>query len=71
MQTNLTGLEFQIRDMAARMGHFAVEQLLKGERNQVICYRDSRIVPTPIEEALQMEKNLDAYMYRVAGDIGI
>ena len=59
------------RDMAARMGHFAVEQLLKGERNQVICYRDSRIVPTPIEEALQMEKNLDAYMYRVAGDIGI
>lgn len=59
------------RDMAGRMGHYAVEQLIKGERNQVICYRDSRIAPTPIEEALTMEKQLDGYMYRVASDIAI
>ena len=59
------------RDMAGRMGHFAVERLLSGAQNEVICYRDSRIVPTPIEEALEMKKSLDAYMYRVAGDIAL
>lgn len=59
------------RVMASRMGHFAVEQLLEGNTNQVVCYRDSRILLTPIEEALEMKKNLDGYMYRVAGDIAL
>ena len=57
--------------MASRMGHYAVEQLLAGNSNQVVCYRDSHILLTPIEEALEMKKNLDAYMYRVAGDIAL
>ncbi len=59
------------RVMASRMGHFAVEQLVKGLRNQIICYRDSKLVPTPIDDALVMTKPLDAYMYQVAHDIAI
>ena len=59
------------RVMASRMGHYAVEQLLAGNSNQVVCYRDSHILLTPIDEALEMKKNLDAYMYRVAGDIAL
>jgi 6-phosphofructokinase 1 len=53
------------------MGHYAVEQLLAGQTNQVVCYRDSHILLTPIDEALEMKKNLDGYMYRVAGDIAL
>ena len=59
------------RVMASRMGHFAVEQLLGGGTNIVVCYRDSRICQLPIDEALTMKKDLDPYMYRVASDISI
>ena len=57
--------------MAARMGHCAVEQLIAGGTNLVVCYRDSRICVLPIETALEMRKELDAYMYRVAEEISI
>ncbi len=59
------------RAMAARMGHCAVEQLIAGGTNLVVCYRDSRICVLPIETALEMRKELDAYMYRVAEEISI
>ncbi|MDO4543236.1 MAG: 6-phosphofructokinase [Clostridia bacterium] len=59
------------RVMASRMGHFAVEQLINGKRNGIVCYRDSRIVAVPIDEAMSMTKQLDAYMYKVAYDITI
>ena len=59
------------RVMATRMGHFAVESLLKGEKQIVVCYRDSHICSLPIEEALTMHKELDRYMYRVAKEISI
>lgn len=59
------------RVMASRMGHFAVEQLVNGCDSGVVCYRDSRILATPIDEALQMTKTLDPYMYQVANDISI
>lgn len=59
------------RAMASRMGHFAVEQLINQNRNQIICYRDSRIVSVGIDEAMNMTKQLDAYMYKVAYDITI
>jgi len=59
------------RVMASRMGHFAVEQLVAGNADQIICYRDSRIVPVPIVEAMGMTKELDMYMYKVAYDISI
>ena len=57
--------------MATRMGHFAIEALLAGKTNQVVCYRNSQLVLTPIDEALQMKKSLDSYMYRVAKEVSI
>ena len=57
------------RTMASRMGHYAVEQLIKGESNIVVCYRDSRICTVPIDKALEMKKTLDPYMVRVADEI--
>ena len=57
--------------MAARMAHTAVEELAAGHTNLVVCYRDSHIVTIPIDEALQMKKGIDPYMYKVAYDISI
>jgi len=59
------------RVMATRMGHFAVEALMNGETNQVVCYRNSELLLTPINEALKMKKSLDSYMYRVANEVVI
>lgn len=59
------------RVMATRMGHRAVEELLAGNTNLVVCYRSSQITTLPIEEALTMTKDLDEYMYRVAQEITI
>jgi 6-phosphofructokinase 1 len=59
------------RVMAARMGHTAVEELAAGHTNLVVCYRDSHIVTIPIDEALQMKKSIDPYMYKVAYDVSI
>ena len=57
------------RVMATRMGHFAVESLIRGERNIVVCYRDSHICSIDCTEALNMHKELDRYMYRVGKEI--
>lgn len=59
------------RSMATRMGHFAVEELLAGNSNLVVCYRESRICTVPINEALEMKKDLDPYMYRVAKEVSL
>ncbi len=59
------------RVMASRMGHRAVEELLAGGTSAVVCYRDSHICVLPIDEALEMKKELDPYMYRVAQEISI
>ena len=49
-------------DQAAR------EELIAGNSNLVICYREYKITTVPIEEALQMKKTLDPYMLQVAND---
>ncbi len=59
------------RVMASSMGHFAIEQLIAGATSHVVCYRDSKLVCTPINEALAMKKDLDSYTYRVAQEISI
>ena len=59
------------RVMATRMGHRAVEELLAGNTNLIVCYRNSQITTVPIDEALTMTKDLDEYMYRVATEITI
>ncbi len=52
-------------------GISTIEELVAGHTNLVVCYRDSHIVTIPIDEALQMKKSLDPYMYRVAYDVSI
>lgn len=59
------------RVMAARMGHFAVEELAKGAKSEVVCYRESHIVAVPMDEAMKMVKSVDEYMYTVAGDLSM
>lgn len=59
------------RVMAARMGHFAVEELAKGAKSEVIAYRDSHIVALPMAEAMKMVKTVDEYMYTVASDLSL
>ena len=59
------------RVMATRMGHRAVEELIAGNSNLIVCYRNSQITTVPIDEALTMTKDLDEYMYRVATEITI
>ena len=59
------------RVMASRMGHYAVMRLLEGKSNIVVCYRDAHLCDIPIDDALEMHKDLDAYMYQVARDIAI
>ncbi|MEA4915803.1 MAG: 6-phosphofructokinase [Christensenella sp.] len=59
------------RVMATRMGHRAVEELIAGNSNLIVCYRNSQITTVPIDEALTMTKDLDEYMYRVASEITI
>jgi len=59
------------RVMATRMGHRAVEEILAGNSNLIVCYRNSQITTLPIDEALEMTKDLDEYMYRVAQEITI
>lgn len=59
------------RTMASRMGHYAVEQLMAGKSNIVVCYRNSQLMDLPIDEALEMQRGLDEYMYQVARDISI
>ena len=59
------------RVMGSRMGHYAVEQLVAGQSDVVICYRDSHICALPMAEAFTITKQLDEYMYRVAQDVGM
>jgi 6-phosphofructokinase 1 len=59
------------RVMASRMGHYAVKTLLEGHTNQVVVYRNALVQRITIDEALQMKKDLDFYLYEVARDISI
>ncbi|MPM59676.1 ATP-dependent 6-phosphofructokinase [bioreactor metagenome] len=59
------------RVMATRMGHRAVEEILAGGTNLIVCYRNSQITTVSIDEAMTMTKDLDEYMYRVAQEITI
>jgi len=53
------------------MGHYAVKTLLEGHTNQVVVYRNALVQRITIDEALQMKKDLDFYLYEVARDISI
>lgn len=58
------------RVYASSMGVKAVEVLLEGKSNRVIAYRNGEIVDLDIDEALEMEKDIDPYQIKICQDLG-
>lgn len=54
------------RYYASIMGAYAVDVMLQGRTNRVVGYKNGQFMDFDIEEALQMEKNIDEYQYEVA-----
>lgn len=46
------------RVVASQMGNFAVETILAGKSNRVICLKDNKIIDIDIEEGLAMKKDV-------------
>lgn len=57
------------RVMASRMGHYAVEALINGKEGIVVAYRSSMLEDIPMEESLNMKKDLSDSLLKVAYDI--
>jgi 6-phosphofructokinase 1 len=54
------------RYYASIMGAYAVDIMLQGKSNRVVGYRHGEFSDFDIEEALQMQKGIDAYQYEIA-----
>ncbi len=54
------------RVMASRMGAYAVETLLAGKSNRVVCSQNSVICDYDITEALEMHKDISEQMYNIS-----
>ena len=48
------------------MGAYATDILCQGKTNRVVGYRYGEFTDFGIEEALQMQKDIDRYQYDVA-----
>lgn len=59
------------RVMASEMGHYAVQMLMKDIGNRVVAYKKDAIVDYDIYEALNMKKEFDMDLYRIAHEISI
>ncbi len=59
------------RVLGSKMGHKAVELLSQDIGNRVVAQKDGKIVDFDIFEALNMQKHITEYDYRVAFDISI
>ena len=53
------------REIATRMGYYAVMAFAEGRGNSIIATRDGDIVELPIEEALAMKKHLQMERYQI------
>ncbi len=47
------------REMASRMGYYAIETIRAGRINRIIGYRDNKLADYDIDEALAMTKKMD------------
>ncbi len=54
------------RYYASIMGAYAVDVLLAGKSNRVICYQHGEFVDYDIEEGLSMRKGINEYQYEIA-----
>lgn len=54
------------RMMASMMGAYAVDMLCDGKSNRVVGTRDGKLMDMDIDEALNMNKDINAYEYQVS-----
>ncbi|SHJ31044.1 6-phosphofructokinase [Lutispora thermophila] len=59
------------RILASRLGSKAVEALLDGESGRVVGIRDNKIIDEDIDKALEMKKNFNMDMYKLAKILSI
>lgn len=59
------------RVTASEMGAKAVELLLEGKQNRIVCVRDNKIVDVDIEEGLNMTKEISSYSVSLAKMLAI
>lgn len=59
------------RVMASRMGAYAVEILMDGLSNKIVCVQDGKIINIDIEEALNMKKSISADLIRLTRQLAI
>ncbi len=59
------------RVYASVMGYRAVELLEQGKGNRVVGIQNNRVVDFDINDALEMTKDIDQYLYKVAYEISI
>lgn len=59
------------RVVASRMGAKAVELLLEGKANRIVCKKDSDIIDIDIEEGLQMKKDVPQELIDLAKKLSV
>lgn len=59
------------RVIASEMGGMAVELLLAGKQNRIVCMRDHKIVDVDIQEGLAMEKSLPQQLVELAKKLSV
>ena len=58
------------RVTASIMGAYAVDMIDQGKQNRLIGYKNGHVYDIDIEEAFEMQKDIDEYEYEVAGILG-
>lgn len=59
------------RVIASQMGARAVELLLEGKSNRIVCMQDSKICDVDIEEGLAMKKSVSKDLIKLAQELAI
>lgn len=59
------------RILASKMGHMAVNLLIKDQGNSVICIKNNEYLHLSIDEALEIEKKFDVHAFNVADILSI
>ena len=59
------------RVIASEMGAKAVELLLEGKQNRIVCMQNSDITDVDIEEGLAMQKSISPHMIELAKKLAI
>lgn len=59
------------RVIASRMGGKAVELLLEGKSNRIVCMQDSKIIDVDIEEGLAMKKQISMELIELAKKLSV